>query len=138
MTFNTFLVHAKAFRLSHSQKCERFTSMTDHVVQITDRATHDNIIADSATKPTVLYISSSPLPACKTFTPHYEALATEFGNVKFCQMEHSSETSPMFKFSQAQLPVVILILEGEWCRTLLSPTVTELGAGIEELVSKAG
>jgi len=136
--FQTFLVYVKASRFSHSQTCGRFTSMTDQIVQIANRATHDKIIADSATKPTVLYLSSSPLPACKTFTPQYAALAKEFDDVKFCQMEHNSETSPMFKFSQAQLPNVILIVEGKWCRTLLSPTVKEVEAGIEELISKAG
>lgn len=48
-------------------------------------------------------------------------------------MEYSSDTSPLFKFAQAQLPVVVLMSGERWCRTLLSPSARQLDAGLREL-----
>lgn len=118
--------------------------MTSPITQVPDKPTHDRILADSITRPTILYLSSSVLPACKSFTPEYERLASTYQSsqsdelsLRFCQMEYSNQTSPMFKFAQAQLPVVIFMVADRWCKTLLSPTVKEVESGIEELKEKA-
>lgn len=116
--------------------------MSSQITYVPDKPTHDAILAASTTQPTILYLSSSVLPACKAFTPQYEALAAKEDtsgshSIKFCQMEYDSNTSPMFKFAQAQLPVVILLVEERWCRTLLSPSVREVEAGLEELKGEA-
>lgn len=115
--------------------------MSSLITQISDKATHDRIITDAVSTPTVLYLSSSVLPGCKTFTPEYEDLAerslTEDWGLRFCQMEYTSHTSPMFKFAQAQLPVVIFIYTERWCKTLLSPSVREVERGLEDLKAKS-
>lgn len=111
------------------------------IVPVPDKAAHDRVISEAVETPTVLYLSSSVLPACKSLTPEFEGLAeryrTDGSGLRFCQMEYSSETSPMFKFTQAQLPVVIFVYTERWCKTLLSPTLEEVEAGLEELRGKA-
>lgn len=106
------------------------------IVPIPDKETHERLIASNP-PPTVLYLSSSVLPACKAFTPHFERLAREWNGIRFCQMEYSSETSALFKFTQAQLPIVVLICGERWCRTLLGLTVEEVERGLGELQDKA-
>lgn len=110
---------------------------SESVTPIPNKTTHDTILAASATHPTVIYLSSDVLPACQRFAPEYEPLATKHPDIKFCRMEYSSETSPMFKFAQAQLPVVVLVIEGRWCRTLLSPKIGEVEGKLEELRREA-
>lgn len=115
--------------------------MSTTITQIPDKPAHDRIIAEAVSTPTVLYLSSSVLPACQRFTPEYEQIAqkneVEGPAVRFCQMEYSNQTSPMFKFAQAQLPVVIFVYTDRWCQTLLSPTVKKFEAGLGELKAKA-
>ena len=126
--------------------------MAAKITQIPNKQVHDTMVAESEGTPTVIYVSNSSLPACKAFTPKYEALADEHDrnvsseyadipaerSIRFCQLDFSNETSMMFKFSPNQLPVVVLISEGCWCRTLMSPSVKELESGIGELLKKAG
>lgn len=115
--------------------------MSSTITQIPDKPTHDRIVAESIDRPTILYLSSSVLPACKSFTPQYEALAardsSDETNVRFCQIEYSNQTSPMFKFAQAQLPVVIFMCADRYCETLLSPTIQEVDARLVKLKKKA-
>ena len=118
--------------------------MSSNIDQIPNRAVHDAIVAESEQTPTVIYVSNSALPVCKTFTPKYETLANNCsrGNettrsIRFCQLNFTSETSMMFKFSPNQLPVVVLMCNGTWCKTLMSPSLKELESGIEELAEKA-
>lgn len=115
--------------------------MDSSIAQVPDKPTHDRIIHESIERPTVLYLSSSVLPACKAFTPEYERLAgssqTQGSGIRFCQIEYSNQTSPLFKFSQAQLPVVIFTCADRYCKTLLSPKVKEVEAGLDELKTKA-
>ena len=119
------------------------TSTSSSITHIPNKFVHDKIIAESATTPTVLYLSNSVLPFCKAFTPKYEALAekhksNDASSVRFTQMENTPETSPMFKFAPNQLPVVILISEGRWAKTLMSPSIEEVERGIGELVERVG
>ena len=111
--------------------------MAAKIIQLGNKAKHDGVIHDCETTdtPTVIYVSNSALPTCKTFTPKYESLATEIEGVRFCQLDFSNETSMMFKFSPNQLPVVVL-MRARWCRTLMSPSMKELRAGIENLMSQ--
>ena len=121
-------------------------SPSSAVTDIPNKSTHDTLIADSATTPTALYIFNSALPYCRELTPRYEALAQKYSSksdgsetsVRFAQMDHTPETSPMFKFAPTQLPVVVLIREGVWAKTLMSPTIKEVEKGVEELLEKAG
>ena len=73
---------------------KREDTMASRVVQINDKAEHDQIVTQSKDIPTVIYVSNSSLPACKTFTPQYEDLAQRWHetNIKFCQLEFTSET----------------------------------------------
>lgn len=111
------------------------------ITDVPDKPAHDRLLADSLHRPTVLYLSSSVLPACKAFTPTYEALAARHqaagSRVRFAQMEYSSQTSALCKFAQAQLPVVVFMCADRWCRTLLGPTGKEVAAGVEELMRMA-
>lgn len=108
---------------------------------------------ESTGKPSVLYVSNSSLPACKTFNPQYEALATryssEYGNlITFAQMEFSAETSMLFKFAPNQLPILTLMCreregsdgEGEvmWAKTVMGADLKELEKGIREMLGRAG
>ena len=118
--------------------------MASQTTYISNKEEHDKVVAESATTPTIIYLSNYVLPICKDFTPKYEALAKRYRSersetsIRFTQMETTPETSPMFKFAPNQLPVVILLSEGRWCRTLMSPTIKELEAGIGELLERVG
>ena len=118
--------------------------MSSQTTQIPNRQVHDTIVAESESKPTVIYVSNSVLPACKAFTPKYESIADKHNNgntgkqaIKFCQLEITSETSAMFKFSPNQLPVVVFMCKGPWSKTLMSPTVKEFEDGIKELLERS-
>lgn len=63
-------------------------SSASPVIQVPDKETHDRLIA-SDPPPTILYLSSSVLPACKTFTPEFEGLARM--SCKFIEGRHVSE-----------------------------------------------
>lgn len=119
--------------------------MSSAVIQIPDKPTHDNIVAESEHNPSIIYVCNSALPICKDFTPQYEKLAEKHGKgdgaerlLRFCQLDFSTETSMMFKFSPNQLPVLVLISEGHWARTLMSPTIQELESGVAELLKRSG
>ena len=120
--------------------------MSSGVTQIADKDTHDTIVAESwASTPTVVYVSNSALPACKELTPKYEALAEEYSKrdgpqqtVKFTQLELSPETSYFFKFSPNQLPVAVLMSQGPWSRTIMSPKIKDLEDGIAEMLERGG
>jgi hypothetical protein len=70
-----------------------------------------------------------------TYTGEAEAGGKK--TVKFCQLEFTNQTSMMFKFAPNQLPVISLMCNGNWCKTLLSPTIQELKQGVEEMLSKS-
>ena len=111
--------------------------MASTITQIGDKHEHDRVVAESGDTPTVIYVSNSSLPQCKAFTPQYEALAARFEmsrEIRFSQLEFTNKTSMMFKFAPNQLPVLVLVQEGNWCRTLLSPTMQELERGVDELL----
>ena len=44
----------------------------------------------------------------------------------------------MFKFASSQLPVVLLISEGKWAKTINVPTIGEVEKGVEELLKRTG
>lgn len=119
--------------------------MASQVIQIPDKPAHDKIVDESEGTPTIIYVSNSALPICRDFTPKYEALADKYNkssggerSIRFCQLDFSSETSAMFKFSPNQLPVVVFLCKGPWSRTMMSPNVQQLEGGIEEMLRKAG
>lgn len=47
------------------------------ITKVPDKETHDRLITSSSL-PTILYLSSSVLPACKKFTPEFEGLARKY------------------------------------------------------------
>lgn len=113
--------------------------MSSSVTQITNRPSHDAVVDASATTPTIIYVSNSALPICRTFTPQYEALAAKHGGAaKFTQMEITSDTSDMFKFGPNQLPVLVLLSRGPWSRTLMSPSLEVLEKGVQEMLAREG
>ena len=69
------------------------TSTTD-LVYINSPTEHDDIItkADSGT-PTVIYLRNDITPACKAFTPKYEAIVEKYAQsgIRFCIMEFSKQ-----------------------------------------------
>lgn len=116
--------------------------MTSSVTNIPNKEVHDKLIADSASTPTVVYIYNSVLPICKELTPQYRELASKYESessevsVRFAEMDSTPETSPMFKFAPTQLPVVLLISEGKWAKTLQVPLIGEIEKGIKELLEE--
>lgn len=112
-----------------------------NITYLNNKPEHDAAVSAADKTPTVIYLSNSPLPVCKAFTPKYEDLAAKYAernvDINFCLMELSSETSPMFKFAPNQLPVLVLMVKGMWCRTIMGANVRELEAGIEELLKEA-
>ena len=119
--------------------------MASQITQITNKQNHDKVVDESENTPTIIYVSNSALPVCKEFSSKYEALADKHNQgrggerpTRFCQMEITSETSAMFKFSPNQLPVVVLLCSGPWSRTMMSPSIQQLESGIEEMLQKAG
>ncbi|KAK4543509.1 hypothetical protein LTR36_005403 [Oleoguttula mirabilis] len=125
--------------------------MANHITHLTTKTEHDAAVSAATQTPTVIYLSNSPLPACKAFTPRYEALAAKYnddaeaarsgnGNdngINFCMMELSSETSPMFKFAPNQLPVLVFMVTETWCRTIMGANAKELETGIGEMMKEA-
>lgn len=105
------------------------------ITHLSDVRAHDAAIerAHSGT-PTVLYVSFSPTPACKMFTPQYEKLAADGANegVVFYQMEYEKETSPMMKFGPQHMPIVIVIV-GYTAKTLLSPRIGQVVEAMKEV-----
>lgn len=126
--------------------------MASSITDITDKKTHDTVVAEAAQTPTVIYVCNSSLPHCKTFTPEYESLAYQVRNqsktdcskrnVRFCRMELTAETASMFKFSPNQLPVVTLICNdrdgNSWARTITSPKIAELEEAMDGMRQRAG
>lgn len=118
--------------------------MASSVTDIPNKEIHDKLMAESSNTPTVLYIYNSALPMCKELTPQYRDLASKYKNessevsIRFAEMDSTPETSPMFKFAPTQLPVVLLISEGKWAKTLNIPSIGEVEKGIKELVEKTG
>lgn len=107
------------------------------VVKITDRAEHDAAVAKSETEPTVIFVCNSSTPVCKAFTPKYEDIAARHADsrVRFYLMEFNNSTSMMFKFAPNQLPVVVFMCRGTWCRTIMGANVKELEDGVRRLVA---
>lgn len=119
--------------------------MASAVTSIPNKEVHDTLMAESTNTPTVMYIYNSALPICKDFTPQYRDLAAKHNkggsseiSVRFTEMDSTPETSPMFKFAPTQLPVVLLISEGKWAKTLNVPSIEEVEKGVEELMEKTG
>lgn len=126
--------------------------MANPITPIPDKPTHDQIVAESSSTPTIIYVCNSSLPHCKAFTPQYEALAYKLQtesrtncskrNVKCCTLEFGTETAAMFKFSPNQLPVVVLMCadrDGKsWARTMMSPRIEELEEAVEDMRARAG
>jgi thiol-disulfide isomerase/thioredoxin len=126
-----------------------------NITQIISYDTHDALLsrAEMTGKPTVIYVSNSPLPACKKFTPQYESFATkaasnenerrEEAGIEFAQMELSSETSNLFKFAPNQLPVLVFMCrerlgKGDmWCKTVMGADLEGLEVGVREMMMKA-
>ncbi|EME48639.1 hypothetical protein DOTSEDRAFT_49073 [Dothistroma septosporum NZE10] len=113
--------------------------MAAKVVQIHNKQEHDEVVAHSKDIPTVIYVSNSSLPACKTFSPKYEDLAQRWSHsgIQFCQLEFTSETSMMFKFSPNQLPVTVFMVRDSWAKTVMGPDLREVEAALEELQKTA-
>jgi thiol-disulfide isomerase/thioredoxin len=120
------------------------------IIQITDAASYSTFTkeAEWQGKPTVTYVSNSVLPACKTFTPKYENLVSHYGSkydITFGQIDYTSDTSMLFKFSPNQLPVLALMCrESEkgsgnmWAKTIMGADLKALESGIAEMLEKAG
>ena len=106
--------------------------MTSTVVQITNRAKHDEVVSRSKQTPTVLHVSNSALPTCKAFSPRYEQLATQHAanGITFAEMDFSTETSYLFKFSPNQLPVTVAMYGDRWAKTVMGADMR----GIEEAI----
>jgi thioredoxin-like negative regulator of GroEL len=110
--------------------------MSSQILQITDKQEHDEAVEQSKQTPTVIYVSNSNLPICKSFTPKYYELAQrhEQSGVRFCQMEFQTKTSMLFKFSPNQLPVTVLMVHDAWCRTVMGDDMAGLEAALGELM----
>jgi len=120
------------------------------IIQITSAASYSTFTnsAESTGKPTVTYVFNSVLPACKVFTPKYENLASHCSSkydIIFGQIDYTSDTSMLFKFSPNQLPVLTLVCrESErgsgnmWAKTVMGADLKALESGIEELLDRAG
>lgn len=116
--------------------------MASSITQIIDKQTHDKVVDESERTPTIIYVSNYALPICREFTPQYEDLAQKHSKeqsvVNFCQMEITSETSAMFKFSPNQLPVLVLMCRGPWSKTMMSPKIGQLDTEIERMLERVG
>lgn len=107
------------------------TMTASNIIRITDKDSHDVIArAGENGTPTVIYVSFSPLPVCRAFTPKFEALAAKpeyaEAGIVFAQMELDKETTYILKFGVQTCPICICLKKG-WCKTLLP------GARIETL-----
>lgn len=119
--------------------------MASQIYQITDKSSLQRVGAGAEKTPTVIYVSNDALPACREFTPKYEALAEKYSNrdgqetsVRFTQSELSSETSALFKFSPNQLPVLLFSSPGPKTKTLMSPSIGKVEQEVEEMLQSAG
>lgn len=110
------------------------------IKQITSKESHDAIaLAGERGTSTVIYVSFSPLPACRSFTPEFESVAAkpQYADVVFAQMELDQETTPLVKFGVQTCPILICIRKG-WSRTLLGGDVKVLEACISnDLLGRA-
>ncbi|EGP87685.1 uncharacterized protein MYCGRDRAFT_93083 [Zymoseptoria tritici IPO323] len=113
--------------------------MTSHIVQITNRAEHDQVVDTSKQTPTVIYVSNSSHPACREHNPKYEELVKrkQDTGVRFAQMEFNTDTSMLFKFAPNQLPVTVLMVRDAWCKTFMGPDMRGLEEALEMLVQEA-
>jgi thioredoxin-like negative regulator of GroEL len=113
---------------------------TANITTIASREEHDAVVAASETTPTVIYLCNDVTPACKAFTPKYEALAKNYAQsgITFALMEFNSCTSMMFKFAPNQLPVIPLMYGGRWCRTVTTANMQDLEPLIHELLKQSG
>lgn len=105
--------------------------------QITNKKEHDDAVSQSLHTPTVIYVSNSNVPVCKSFTPRIEDMAERYSSIRFYQMELQSETSMLFKFSPNQLPVTVLMVGDRWCRTVMGDDLRELEGALGELGREA-
>lgn len=119
--------------------------MASQITQITDKSSLQKVGAEAESTPTVIYVSNGALPACREFTPEYEALAEKYSkqdgqgtSVRFTQSELSSETSALFKFSPNQLPVLLFLSPGPRTKTLMSPSVGNVEQEVEEMLQNVG
>jgi thioredoxin-like negative regulator of GroEL len=119
--------------------------MAEYITHILNPTEHDQAVAQAdAGTPTIIYVCNSVTPACKAFTPKFHHLASIHNaqGVEFCQMDYNHETSMLFKFAPNQLPVITLMVNGNWCRTVTGLSAAAkyegLRSGIEELLEQAG
>ncbi len=106
--------------------------MSSTVIQVANRAKHDEVVSQSQQTQTVLHVSNSALPTCRTFSPKYEQLATQHAadGIAFAEMGFSTDTSYLFKFSPNQLPVTVAMYGDRWAKTVMGPDMR----GIEEAI----
>ncbi|QIW97965.1 hypothetical protein AMS68_003483 [Peltaster fructicola] len=102
------------------------------VRQILDKADHDQAVEQAKKTPTIIYVSNDVMPTCKAFAGCYEeaAASTNPEGVAFYQMELSSKTSPLFKFTANQLPILVFICGDSWCRTAMAANKKDLSEGL--------
>lgn len=113
--------------------------MVSQVIQIATKAEHDELVGQSKSLPTVIYVSNSVLPACKTFTPKYEKLAEQWApmGIRFCQLEFTEKTSMMFKFAPNQLPITVFMVHDSWCKTVMGADLSAIESVLGELLEQA-
>ncbi|KAK4554880.1 hypothetical protein LTR86_008028 [Recurvomyces mirabilis] len=101
---------------------------------------HDQVVAKAdAGTPTVIFLRNDVTPACKAFTPKYEAIVEKYAHsgIQFCIMEFTNATSMMFKFAPNQLPVIPLMVGGQWCRTVTAANMKDFEPLLQELLEIA-
>lgn len=113
--------------------------MSCNIIQINDKATHDEIVSLSKDRPTVIHVSNSSLPLCQKFTPEYSSLADRWQHegINFAVLEFNNQTSMLFKFSPNQLPVTVLMVGDRWCKTVMGANLKGLESAVEELMEEA-
>jgi hypothetical protein len=141
------------YTLPSHPKSQSQTPKMSNITQITSHADNASLVsrAESTGKPTIIYVSNSTLPLCKVFSPKFYDLASQFntereGQVEFAQIEFSSETSMLFKFSPNQLPVLVFMGRDRgmggggklWCKTVMGADLEGLEQGVEEMMGRAG
>ncbi|KAM3415212.1 hypothetical protein BST61_g8743 [Cercospora zeina] len=113
--------------------------MSSTVIQIADRAKHDEIVEKSHRTPTVLHVSNSSLPACREFSPRYEQLAQRHAGsgIAFAEMDFNAATSYLFKFSPNQLPVTVAMFGDRWATTVMGTDMGRIEESIKLLLGEA-
>lgn len=116
------------------------SSSSSPLPQILTRDQHDTIVSrDSQLQNTSLVIIvTSSTPASKSLFPRLVELSRhpDFESVKWYEMPMIAETTPMIKFGVQNCPVVVL-MRGEWARTLLGIRgVEEVERGVREMVGR--